>query len=413
VQDAFIPLLYTDGDQSINTQERTVGMPKQLKIVVGGYAVGFPLGGQMWSILHWVLGLARLGCEVIFVEDTADWALPFDPVKGYSSVDSTFGRGVLDELFRANGLAGRWAYYSQFEDRLYGMDREHLETFCAEADLFLNLSGVIPLREIFMKANVKIIVDTDPVFTQYKIENDPWTRDYYNAHDLMFTFGHNIPTGSTGLPVSDIDWHPIHPPVVLEEWNPGNGAVYGFTTIGSWDSKGRDIVINGEQLSWRKCVRYEQIIDLPSSFPNASLELTMSGMKEDAQRFASHGWTVRDALVVSRDILKYRDYIVESMAEFTMAKEQNVRLKSGWFSDRSACYLAAGRPVIVEDTGFGTYLPIGEGLLTFGNLDQAKSAMEDVIKEYPQHRRAARRIAEEFFNARIVLTTLLREADLL
>jgi hypothetical protein len=388
-------------------------MSKKLKIVVGGYAIGFPLGGQIWSMLHWVLGLTKLGHEVIFVEDTSDWALPFDPVKGYSSVDSAFGRGILNAIFQDKGLPKRWAYYSQFEDRLYGLERADLEKFCSHADLFLNLSGVIPLRDIFMKARVKAIVDTDPVFTQYKIENDSWTRDYYNAHDLMFTFGHNIPTRTTGLPLSGIEWRPTRPPVVLDEWNPGNGAVHGFTTIGSWDSKGRDIVVNGEQLSWRKCIRYEQIIDLPSSFPHVPLGLTMSGMKEDAQRFASHGWTVRDALVISRDPLQYQDYIAESMAEFTMAKEQNVRLKSGWFSDRSACYLAAGRPVIVEDTGFGTYLPIGEGILTFGSLDQAKSAMEDVVKAYPQHRRAARRIAEEYFDSRAVLSDLLRETGLL
>ncbi len=387
-------------------------MPKKLKIVVGGYAVGFPLGGQVWSMLHWVLGLARLGHDVVFVEDSSDWALPFDPVKGYGSVDSTFGRGILDAMFRHKGLAGRWSYYSQFEDRRYGMEHDALAAFCAKADLFLNVSGVIPLRDMFLQAKVKAIVDTDPVFTQHKIHHDQWTLDYYTAHDLMFTFGCNIPAGSTGLPLSGIEWRPTRPPVVLEEWKPGDGAGIGFTTIGSWDSKGRDIVVNGEELSWRKCVRYERILDLPSKLPGVSLELTMSGMKDDAQRYASHGWIVRDALTVSRDIPGYREYILASTGEFTMAKEQNIRLKSGWFSDRSACYLAAGRPVIVEDTGFDTYLPVGQGVLMFASPDQAQAAIEDVVRAYPRHRRAARQIAEEFFDAGIVLSALLREADL-
>lgn len=387
-------------------------MSKSLKIVVGGYAVGFPLGGQLWSMLHWVSGLARLGHEVVFVEDSSDWALPFDPVKGFSSTDSSFGRGVLDELFRGKGLAGRWGYYSQFEDRHYGMERGDLERFCADADLFLNLSGVIPLRDTFMKAKVKAIVDTDPVFTQYKIDKDQWSRDYYKAHDLMFTYGHNIPTGSTGLPLSGFEWRPTRPPVVLDDWRPAEGAGHGFTTIGSWDSQGRDIVLNGEQLSWRKCVRYEQIIDLPSKLPGVNLDLTMSGMKEDAQRFASRGWTVKDALVLSRDPWRYRDYIVDSTGEFTVAKEQNIRLKSGWFSDRSACYLACGRPVILEDTGFGTYLPVGPGLLTFSGMDQVQAAMESVMADYPRHREAARRIAVEFFDAGKVLSDLLRETGL-
>jgi hypothetical protein len=363
-------------------------------------------------MVHWVSGLAKLGHEVVFVEDSADWALPFDPVKGYASVDSRFGRAALDDLFAWNGLPGRWAYHSQFEDRLYGMEREVLELFCKDADLFLNLSGVIPLREMFMKAKVKAIVDTDPVFTQHKIEKDPWTRDYFKAHDLMFTYGHNIPTGKTEIPLSGFEWHPTRPPVVLDEWKPTDLPGQGFTTIGSWDSKGRDIVVNGEQLSWRKCVRYEQIIDLPSLLPGTNIELAMSGMNGDAERFASHGWTVRDGLVVSRNPWKYRDYIAGSTGEFTVAKEQNIRLKSGWFSDRSACYLASGRPVIVEDTGFDNYLPVGQGLLTFEDMGQVKEAMEDVMADYPRHRWAARRIAEEFFDAGKVLSELLRITDL-
>lgn len=387
-------------------------MSSKRTIVVGGYAVGFPLGGQVWTMLHWVLGLTKLGHDVIFVEDSAEWAMPFDPVKGYNSVDSSFGRGVLDALFRDKGLAGRWAYYSQFEDRLYGMERDELDRFCAKADLFLNISGIIPLRDNFMQAKVKAVVDTDPVFSQSKIASDPWSLDYYKAHDFVFTYGHNIPTGSTGLPLSGFEWHPTRPPVVLDAWKPTEGRGCGFTTIGSWDSKGRDIVVNGEQLSWRKCVRYEQIIDLPSQLGDVPLELTMSGMKDDAARYAEHGWVVRDALVLSRDIPGYRDYIVGSTGEFTMAKEQNTKLKSGWFSDRSACYLAAARPVVVEDTGCGTYLPVGEGLLPFGNLDEARESLQRVVADYDRHRQAARRIAEEAFDSDKVITRLLRTMDL-
>jgi hypothetical protein len=387
-------------------------MARILKIVVGGYAVGFPLGGQLWAMAHWVAGLSRLGHEVIFVEDTSDWGLSFDPVKGFASTDSSFGRAALNDILSWHGLAGRWSYYSQFEDRLYGMEREELNRFCGNADLFLNLSGVIPLRDVFMKAKVKAIVDTDPVFTQYKIAKDPWMRDYYKAHDLIFTYGHNIPSGSTGLPLSDFEWRSTRQPVLLDEWTSTADAGNGFTTIGSWDSKGRDIVVNGEHLSWRKCVRYERIIDLPSRLTGVTLGLTMSGMNGDEKRYASHGWEVRDALIVSRDAWGYRDYIAGSLGEFSVAKEQNIRLKSGWFSDRSACYLACGRPVIVENTGFDTYLPCGRGLLSFEDTDQIQAAMENVLTDYPSHRQAARKIAEEFFDANLVLPDLLRQTGL-
>ncbi len=381
---------------------------RALKIVVGGYLVGFPLGGQVWLLVHYLKGLQRLGHDVIFVEDTGDWALPFDPVKGYASEDSAYGRSVIGAMMDRLGLGGRWAYTSQFEGQHYGMPREAVDAYCASADLFLNVSGVIPLRESFMQAKVRAIIDTDPIFTQAKVAGDPWTRDYFRRHDVIFTVGCNIPTGSTGVELSDLDYIPTRAPIVLDLWPNLAGPGTGFTTIGTWDTQGRDIMHEGTKLSWRKCEKYERIIDLPRRLPGVTLDLTMSGMKDDAERFAAHGWVVKNALEVSRDIWNYRDYILNSTAEFTVAKEQNIQLKSGWFSDRSASYLAAGRPVIVEDTGFGTYLPVGEGLLTFDGLDNATAAIEHVLADYPRHRKAARAIAEEFFDSDKVLGHILR-----
>ena len=386
---------------------------RRLKIVVGGYAVGFPMGGQVWMLMHYLKGLALLGHDVIFVEDTAEWALPFDPNTGCSSENSAFGRGVVGEAFERIGFAGRWAYNSIFENRLYGMEREDLERFCSQADLFLNISGVIPLRDMYLKAKVRAVIDTDPVFTQHKIAGDEWTRDYFCRHDLAFTYGWNIPSGVTGLPLSGIEYIPTAMPVVLDMWPVLDTPGKGFTTIGTWDAKDRDIVLDGRKLSWRKCEKYEQIIDLPGKLPGVALDLTMSGMKEDeARRFAGHGWKVKDALILSKDIWTYREYIQNSTGEFSVAKEQNIQLKSGWFSDRSATYLASGRPVIVEDTGFGAYLPVGEGLVSFEGMDRAKEAIETVLADYPRHRRAARRIAKQHFESGKVLTRILTHCGL-
>jgi len=381
---------------------------RKLKIVVGGYVVGFPLGGQVWLIMHFLQGLSRLGHDVIFVEDTSNWAMPFDPYKGFATADSRHGRDVLEMALASCGLGGRWSYNSQFENRRYGIEEAELDRFCEGTDLFLNISGVIPLDERFLKAKVRAIIDTDPIFMQDKIANDAWTRDYFLAHDVAFTFGWNIPAGSTGVPLSGIEYMPTRVPVVLDRWKALDTPGTAFTTIGSWDSKGRDIVLDGKKLSWRKCEKYEQIIDLPSMLPGVTLDLTMGGLREDAKRFAEHGWNTRDALEISSDIWRYHDYIANSLGEFTVAKEQNIQLKSGWFSDRSATYLASGRPVIVEDTGFGTHLPVGEGLVTFEGVDHAKEAIELVMADYEKHRRAARRIAEEHFDASKVLFDLLK-----
>jgi hypothetical protein len=387
-------------------------MGRPLRIVVAGYAVGFPMGGQIWFMLHYVLGLARMGHEVLFLEDTSDWSYPFDPDHGYNEIDSSFGRRVLDNMFGRFGLKGRWAYNSVFEKRLYGMSQEELDDFCAKADLWLNISGVNPLRDNYMRCRVKAVIDTDPVFTQVKIDRDPATQAYYKAHDVCFTYGRNLVAGTSGVPLSGIDWKATGPPILLEEWMPLASPGSGYTTIGSWDAKGRDVVIDGKPFTWRKSVKYEAIIDMPKRLPGIAMELTCSGMGEDGPRFARHGWIVRDALLLSRDSWDYRDYIRSSRAEFTVAKDQNVKLKSGWFSDRSACYLAAGRPVITENTGFDAYLPTGEGLFAFETLDEAIHSIQSIESDLERHRRMARRIAEEHFEARKVLGDLLRELDL-
>jgi hypothetical protein len=387
-------------------------MERPLKILVLGYAIGFPMGGQIWMMLHYLLGLARMGHEVLFLEDTSDWSYPFHPVHGYSRKDSSFGRLVLDNMFARHGLAGRWAYFSELENELYGVSREALDRFCAEADLLLNISGVNPLRENYMQPRVKAIIDTDPVFTQVKVAEDEGTLEYYTAHDACFTYGCNIPSADIGVPHSGIEWKPILPPVVLEEWSPLETPGSAYTTIGTWNTKGRDIVLNGRQLPWRKSVRYEPILEMPRRLPGIHLDLTFSGMQDDARRFSRHGWIVRDALMVSRDPMGYRDYIRNSRGEFTVAKDQNVQLKSGWFSDRSACYLAAGRPVVTEDTGFSTYLPVGEGILAFETQDEAIDCIKRIEADPKRHSQSAHRIARENFDARKILGGLLRELDL-
>lgn len=386
-------------------------MSRSLKIVVAGYAVGFPMGGQVWVMLHYMLGLSRLGHEVLFLEDTSDWAYPFDPDLGFG-LDSSFGRKTLENIFNHYGLNGRWAYNSILENKLYGVSQKELDSFCSEADLLLNISAVNPLRDNYMRSRVKAVIDTDPVFTQVKIAENDSLKAYYKAHDACFTYGYNIPSGKSRTPLSDIKWIPTLPPVVLEEWTPVSSPGRGYSTIGSWDTKDREIVVDGEVLSWRKSIRYESLIHLPRRLPGIDLELTFSGMGDAGRRFADHGWIVRDALDVSRDPWRYRDYIRGSQAEFTVAKDQNIRLKSGWFSDRSACYLAAGRPVITEDTGFDAYLDVGEGLFAFKTEDEAVEAIKTIESDPERHRRAAHRIAGEHFDAKKILSDLLSELDL-
>jgi len=386
---------------------------RPLRIVVAGFFVGFPLGGQAWMILHYLVGLSRLGHEVLFVEDASDWAYPFDPAVGHGVDDSGHGRAVLTDMLARQGLCGRYFYRSDIEGRTFGVSPDEMRRFCAGADLFLNVSGVVPLREEYLSPRVRVFIDTDPVFTQVKIERDQGMRDYVLAHEHFFTYGLNLPEGGVpDVPLSGLDWKPLAPPVVLDLWDGGVSPGRGYTTIGTWDAKDRDLEIGGRRLSWRKSLKYEAMIDLPARLPGVELELTMSGMKEAAPRFADAGWIVRDALAVSADPYVYRDYIMGSKAHFSLAKDQNVLLGSGWFSDRSASYLAAGKPVIDEDTGFGAVLPTGEGLFAFAGPDAAVAAIRAVEADPVRHGRAARKIAEEHFDAARVLSGLLAAVGL-
>lgn len=387
-------------------------MTRPLRIVVAGMAAGFPLGGQVWMNIHYLQGFRALGHEVIFVEDTSPWCWPFDPYALSYTAGAEYGTRYLERLLAPLGLSGRWYFRDHHADREYGMPREQMRSYCEQADLLVNVSGVVPLRDDFLSPAVTLVINTDPVFTEMKVATDPYYTEYYKAHDLVATWGVNIPGGKLGIDLSGLDWIPSGPPIDLDVWTYAEGPGTFYTTVGAWDAKGRDVEIGGEKYEWRKSIKFERLRNLPRRVPEVGIELATCGMGPDETRFNALGWRTRDSVGMSRDIYAYRDYIRASRAEFTVAKDQNVRLKSGWFSDRSAAYLASGRPVITEDTGFGTYLPLGEGLFAFETEDEVVEAIHRIEADYEKARQSARRIAQEHFDAKIVLQRLLDAAGL-
>ncbi len=389
-------------------------MRSRRKIVVSGYAIAFPLGGQAWMMLHYLLGLSRLGFDVLFLEDSSSWSYPFDPYSKTYGVDSSTGRNIIEHFFSSCGFDGQWVYRSRFEDRCYGLSLSQLKQFMNEAELLVNVSGLLPLDADYMGPKIKVIIDTDPVFTQISIHNVAATRRYYEGHDVFFTYGCNFtdPNFRTVVPLGGFQWHPLLPPVALDLWTMQNQKGTGFTTVGSWDSQGRDIELDGTTYTWRKSIRYEKIRSLPQEFPTERFDLTFSGLEDDAERFAQSGWHIRNAIELSRDPFAYRDYIQHSKAEFSMAKEQNVRLESGWFSDRSATYLASGRPVIVEETGFERYLPQESGVFGFRTEHEMKAALKTVIQDPVAQGIKARNVAEKLFDAEHVLAGLVEQSGI-
>src|SRR5436309_1009858 len=279
-----------------------------------------------------------------------------------------------------------------------------------DADLVVNLGGVNRVARARCPRAVFVYVDLDPAYTQLRLhERDLLLRAMVEAHDVHFTLGENIGAAGCRIPAAGIAWRPIRQPVVADLWTPladVEGAAY--TTIGKWDSAGRDLTLGDEVFTWRKRTEWFRFLDLPRrTGARFRVAADVASTPDDLRRLQDAGWEVVDPLPVSRDPDTYREFIRRSRGEFTVAKDVNIRLASGWFSDRSACYLAAGRPVVNQDTGFDRVLPTGAGLFSFRTMDDILAAFEAINSDYDRHCRAALDIAREYFDAGKVLGALL------
>lgn len=383
-------------------------MPKPLVIVVGGYIVGFPVGGMTWHHLNYLIGLHELGHEVYFLEDSGRFALPYNPITWTSEADSKYGRTYLERTFDEVGLPRRYCYYSEFEDQHYGMSQQQLNELLSRADLFLSVSGVTPLRKSRPRARRMAIIDTDPVFTQLRMRHDAEFLGHFKAFDACATFGRLIGTEKSPLPTHDIPWIPTNQPIALSHWPCLPATSSAFTTIGKWGhAADRNVEFSGREFSSSKSIEWMKMMDLPRRV-KSPLSLGMGDLPRDMiQQFQAHGWQLADADQASISTASYRSFIQDSAAEFTVSKGIYAGLPSGWFSDRSAAYLATGRPVVTQHSGFDQWLPTGQGLFSYQTLDEAAAAINTIAEDYPRHAAAARRIAEQHFDSAKVLTELL------
>ncbi|MCA1595868.1 MAG: hypothetical protein LC772_05540, partial [Chloroflexi bacterium] len=257
-----------------------------------------------------------------------------------------------------------------------------------------------------------------PVLPQIEIaQGRSFTIDLLDAHTHHFSYGENFGAADCEVPVKRFHYEPTRQPVVLDWWSGTEDARLAaqaacFTTVANWQQSGKDLEWEGETYSWSKHHEFLKLLDLPSRTEEC-LQLALAcGDPKAIALLTSNGWRVTDAIALSRDISTYRSFIQDSRGEFTVAKDQNVRLRSGWFSDRSACYLASARPVITQDTGFGNILPTGRGLFAFRTIDDVVEAMDSIRTCYPEQCQAALEIAREYFAAEKVLGSLIERAGL-
>jgi hypothetical protein len=388
---------------------------RNLKIVVTGFIGLLPTGGVTWDYIQYPLGFRELGCDVLYLEDTHLWPV-FQDTAG--EVSCAANVEYLASVMRRFGMEDRWAYRDEVTGRYFGMERDAVLRFCEAADILVNVSCSLPLREEYAAIPVRALIDTDPMFTQVQCATGKSLcgdrsalPDMVAEHTHLFTFGENIGRDGCFAPTHGRNWRPTRQPVLLRRWPevppPQSGA---YTSVFNWTAA-RDFEFMGRRWG-QKDVEFLRFLLMPrfassANFTIAVGQTTGDPFPADAARNA--GWEVLDAGVVARTMDSYQEFIRASRAEFSVAKHTYVQAATGWFSCRSACYLATGRPVVTQETGWTAFLPTGAGLFAFSNAQEALDAIELIEDDPVLHSKVARLIAEEYFDSNTVLSKVLSE----
>jgi hypothetical protein len=380
-----------------------------MRIIVTGLVGQFAFGGVAWDYLQYVEGFRRLGHDVFYLEDTENW--PYDSAKQTYTEDCTSNVAYLRAIMQRFGLDGRWIYRNCPDSSYHGMTETEARDICAHTDLFVNVSGCAWLRPEYRAIPKKIFIDSDPMFTQVSLINPkPRVLERVRAHDYHFSFAENIGQTDCLIPSVDFHWLPTRQPIILDWWPVQSVPPRNiFTTVMNWISYKP---VEHAGTTWgQKSEEMERFIELPQH-TTQKLELACSQHTHQpppVEKLRQLGWTIVDTDTCVPDPWKYRDYLASSKGEWSVAKEGYVKSRSGWFSCRSACYLALGRPCVLQDTGWSKIYPTGNGLIAFGNMEEAVAGLEAVSSDYAAHCRQARNVAEEMFDASRVLTDLLRQ----
>jgi hypothetical protein len=381
------------------------------KVIVSGIMFWYPLAGVTYQILHYLIGLRRLGYEVYYVEDSGRWV--YDPVSDALSPNAADNVAAVAPSLEAHGFGEQWAFRGRYPDgKCYGLSGDQINQLYSEADALLNINGAQELLDEHMGRMRRIYVESDPFAFQVEIARGDATaiRTAASYHSL-FSFGENLGAADCSVPVVRFNWMPTRQPIVLNLWtNPFDGGER-YRTITTWSNSESEVAYDGQTYYWTKDREFVKVLQLPMR-SDAEYELA-AGVDDDVKdMLSSHGWHHADSVEISRGLQCYRTYIQRSRGEFTVARDQYVRPVTGWFSDRSACFLAAGRPVITQETGFSKYLPTGEALFAFRTIEDILAAVDAIETDYQGHCRAAREIACEYFAAEKVLGSLMRRAGL-
>lgn len=381
------------------------------RLVVFGILSVSPYAGVAWQVLHYLEGFRRLGLDVYYVDDTGSY--PVDS-SGNVTNDPIHLVNYMDRIMSWWGHPERWIYRSGVDGQVYSPTGQSLKELLASADILVNLTGSTILSDEHLQVPIRVYLETDPFKPQIEVAlGVKGVTEFLQAHTHFFTFGENIGTPHSPIPTGQFKYHHTRQPVVIDWWSGSDHSLSRsggarYTTITSWEQTTKDIEWNGERFLWSKHEELSKFVDLPLRSQHcfhaaiATENLRVISMMKD------HGWTVSNAVTLTLyDIHKYRAFVQESRGEFTVAKDQYVRPNTGWFSDRSASYLAAGRPVITQETGFSRIVPSGSGLYGFRSVEDILLAVEEIERDYARACKSSMEIASEFFAAERVLGDLL------
>jgi hypothetical protein len=381
------------------------------RVVLGTYAFRYPLGGMLSWQLQWAVGFQRLGHEVLLAEKSGCANACFDPVRMVTSDDCSYAIDAVPRLLARHNLGHRWCYVDHV-GTYFGLNRDAVETFFRSADVFIDLgTHGAWLEEAAAGSCVTLLVDGEPGYTQMRRELKREQGQFVPQYDYYYSNGAALPTSAYTGPTAGHSWRAVFNPVVVDLFPhapPPPDAP--FTSVMTWQAHA---ALDHRGITWRqKDVEFAKFIELPRR-TGARFDLAISGgggAPRDALRAA--GWTTRSARETTLSYDAYLDYIARSAGEFSVCKQAYVALRTGWFSDRSAAYLASARPVVMQETGFSDHLPCGQGLFAVDTIDEAADAIANIRADYPRHCAAARELARAHLDATTILTRLQSQIGL-
>ncbi len=379
-------------------------------IIIGSYMVRYPLGGNLSWALQYLVGFKELGHDVYMVEKSAYPNSCYDPVKQVISDDCTYGVQVVSELLGNYGLEDKWCFVDA-ANVYHGLSKTRINEVFKNADLYIDSGAHGTWEEEAALAHSTVYIDVDPAYTQIRFDYASTHNIYLSAYDYYYTNGMNVGKVGNIIPTVGIDWRYIFNPVCIqlfERKKPSPKAPY--STIMNWKSYD-DVKYNGITYG-QKDIEFEKFKTLPQ-IVNAPLEIAVSGLHPEKEKeLKEKGWSINDAQRVTFSFNSFQEYLANCRGEFSVCKNMYTATCSGWFSDKSAAYMASGRPVIVQETGFSKYLPVGEGLFAVSNVNEAKDAIDNIESNYDRHCNKAWELANEYLEAKKVLKKFLNELSL-